>query len=951
MITDGISRQVVRQSGSAQHPLTEVSRMHGFTLALLHILAPNKHTSLDTLRGELMEATGKVYESLELGMTEHMAAHMVSLMCKVLVKLLPLEGAARDEAVLATPAVGSIYAAAAAADGADMVRLQKQLPQLTGALGTDWETAAKEGAGGVPKMMYAVSKPEAALPRLERVVQAQVQARNGAAERAELHRRQQLAAAREQLQQWEARVAAGHGELLRLAERCWSEAEERVASSAAQDLVAALEEAVLPANRYTRRQATARGTQLYLPGLIKALISDFQYKKIFAVKSAGGQRNYSVAILVDRSLSMMGHLLKCAVQTLMLLRHALAAAGVDALSVLSFGHDVRLLKTEEMEWGAAAMLSILAELARPEHELAPGTQDALAVEYALDLVQESDAKRKLVFVLTDGYSTSGLQLQLALARAQELDVDVVALGVGLDRVAVGGSYAKWATATLPAALHDALRALYEQDAEEPAAAAEWDDKELEKWAAVPRGGGGEEVDVAALLANPQVYFPQVQQQLQRERTAVLERGGRGNMSVDLCFVLDCTGSMAPFIAVARQQIHGVATSLRARLAHDFPGVPVAIRTAAVCYRDFGDAPQREQRDFAIGLDADVAAQDADAQAMLAWLGARAAFGGDDEAEDVLGALDAAAGLSWRARGRFIVLVTDAPGHGREMGCDVPDKHPGAHPHGKTLQGVLAQLRGPSVRAELLLVELQAGQLRRMHAALSPVWQAAKPTSRVLLPPVALLPESRKAPVAAMHIVFVLDGSGSMSGEPWRQLMVAYRKFLQQRGSMMQGRCQDVFSAVVFDSSAKECFRLQGVRSVPQDLDEWARWGGTTYCAGLRLARECLAKNPPNFTPCLIFMSDGAPGDGSAAESMIGSMARERAGLQVFTLGFGNSSFDVLRRMATCAGGKFMDAPDGASLVARFEEMAQLTHGVDAVVGAVTSQVAEQVANHIADTCF
>ncbi|MFN4091236.1 MAG: hypothetical protein ACK4QW_19640, partial [Alphaproteobacteria bacterium] len=109
-------------------------------------------------------------------------------------------------------------------------------------------------------------------------------------------------------------------------------------------------------------------------------------------------------------------------------------------------------------------------------------------------------------------------------------------------------------------------ALYEQDAEEPAAAAEWDDKELEKWAAVPRGGGGEEVDVAALLANPQVYFPQVQQQLQRERTAVLERGGRGNMSVDLCFVLDCTGSMAPFIAVARQQIHGVATSLRARLA-------------------------------------------------------------------------------------------------------------------------------------------------------------------------------------------------------------------------------------------------------------------------------------------------------------------------------------------------------------------------------------------------
>lgn len=44
-------------------------------------------------------------------------------------------------------------------------------------------------------------------------------------------------------------------------------------------------------------------------------------------------------------------------------------------------------------------------------------------------------------------------------------------------------------------------------------------------------------------------------------------------------------------------------------------------------------------------------------------------GGGDIPEDVLGSLNAAANLSWRAPTRFLVLIGDAPAHGRD--CTKP----------------------------------------------------------------------------------------------------------------------------------------------------------------------------------------------------------------------------------------------------------------------------------------
>ena len=44
-------------------------------------------------------------------------------------------------------------------------------------------------------------------------------------------------------------------------------------------------------------------------------------------------------------------------------------------------------------------------------------------------------------------------------------------------------------------------------------------------------------------------------------------------------------------------------------------------------------------------------------------------GGGDVPEDCLGGLNAAANLSWQAPTRFLVLIADAPAHGRD--CSKP----------------------------------------------------------------------------------------------------------------------------------------------------------------------------------------------------------------------------------------------------------------------------------------
>jgi len=54
-----------------------------------------------------------------------------------------------------------------------------------------------------------------------------------------------------------------------------------------EELVQVFEDTVFPFNKYSRRRADFKGSQLHLQGLIKAYTTNFQYKKIFSSRTAG----------------------------------------------------------------------------------------------------------------------------------------------------------------------------------------------------------------------------------------------------------------------------------------------------------------------------------------------------------------------------------------------------------------------------------------------------------------------------------------------------------------------------------------------------------------------------------------------------------------------------------------------------------------------------------------
>ena len=179
--------------------------------------------------------------------------------------------------------------------------------------------------------------------------------------------------------------------------------------------------------------------------------------------------------------------------TLVILLSALVQAGIEHVSVVLFGSKVRVVKVASMAWDPVAMLLLLHNL---DFDAAVGSNDAAGIHVALDVLADASARGpKKVFVLTDGYSSCGLDLVSALVRAEEERVDVLGLCVGMEPSVVSKMYKRWMTVAVPSALPDAFRAFYEQESVGTSASAvggdgdDWLKRRLQTAGAVCGGGG------------------------------------------------------------------------------------------------------------------------------------------------------------------------------------------------------------------------------------------------------------------------------------------------------------------------------------------------------------------------------------------------------------------------------------------------------------------------------
>ena len=186
--------------------------------------------------------------------------------------------------------------------------------------------------------------------------------------------------------------------------------------------------------------------------------------------------------------------------------------------------------------------------------------------------------------------------------------------------------------------------------------------------------------------------------------------GFASLSVDVCFLVDATGSMQSHIDNAKNTVLGIAANIN----EAYPGVPV--RFAFIAYRDFADNRGSygddafEEFDFSEDVGS--------LKTFIAGVKATSAGLEVDYPEDIAGGLDRCLNLDWVASNRCCILVADAPCHGTKFHTEPgtpKDKYPAGDPHGRDPLKQMRQLRGKRINFSFYSANAGTDQMGRMFA--------------------------------------------------------------------------------------------------------------------------------------------------------------------------------------------------------------------------------------------
>jgi len=301
--------------------------------------------------------------------------------------------------------------------------------------------------------------------------------------------------------------------------KSWTTAES-ILNKEISDYEEVLEDVILPNNKFTRRKADSKGSSLYLPGLIKAIASDFTYTKIFSNRNTGGCRNYSIVFIVDLSYSMHGQIQESTFLSLFCMITALVRMNIENFSIILFAESVKIVKLESQCWDKVAIYTLLSNLLCDDQY---GTADVAALRTALNLFNFSaNSGPKKIFMFTDGFSSYPSALKSIINEIDERGIELVAISIGCDKFMVQNYYTRYIVCALPYSVHKALRALYEHDDMQ-------ESRQDLNWASI-RGSllKGEENDISSILKNREnneIFKKMISELVKEEENRIADRKG------------------------------------------------------------------------------------------------------------------------------------------------------------------------------------------------------------------------------------------------------------------------------------------------------------------------------------------------------------------------------------------------------------------------------------------
>jgi hypothetical protein len=342
---------------------TSCLRPHGIQLAVLNLFDQRQAAAMGRIEALWRGATD-LHELLSKDQSQDLPAVVARLFTRYLSKELDTIRATHPPAAAAAAAnwtAGSRVAgqqpvlqlAAPAWSSTQHVPLAQVVKGL-GALGSSSYGEASQQGSQAPTLMYKHSAPGAPLPFADLAAAGG----QGTLPGGDLEVQQHLEEVAAALSSYR-RSAEASLELQQL-QGLWQQMMSKPGmQSQVARWVEVLEGDVLPHNKHTRWRAEASGPTLHLPGLVKAAATNFTSNKIFAQKTGGGARRYQVALLLDVSQSMQGHLLQCGLEALVAAAAALEQMGVTDFLVMAFGCRPVLVKGAEDDWDTAAQLALL----------------------------------------------------------------------------------------------------------------------------------------------------------------------------------------------------------------------------------------------------------------------------------------------------------------------------------------------------------------------------------------------------------------------------------------------------------------------------------------------------------------------------------------------------------------------------------------------------------------
>ncbi|CAM9127088.1 unnamed protein product [Scytosiphon promiscuus] len=148
-------------------------------------------------------------------------------------------------------------------------------------------------------------------------------------------------------------------------------------------------------------------------------------------------------------------------------------------------------------------------------------------------------------------------------------------------------------------------------------------------------------------------------------TACLSSGD--TVKVDLCFVMDCTGSMSRWIDQAKKKLFAIIEQTKKDIEN------LELRVAYIGYRDFRDNKRHFEGPYDFHSEEEL-------PQLEAKLSGIRAGGGPGFVADVAGGIKHATQLSWCSPVRLCILFADAPCHGTKY-HNQPDPNPQGCPRG------------------------------------------------------------------------------------------------------------------------------------------------------------------------------------------------------------------------------------------------------------------------------